>query len=306
MKPSVTIFTTCKPFQGRFRTIQRNALRSWKSLGPECETIIFGAEPGVREHCAEFGFRHIPNVTRSEFGTPLLNGLFEGAETQASTDLLVFVNADIILTSDLLSATRVMKERFSQFLMIVRRWNAEISAEWDFESPIWEASLREFARERGKLEPRYGGVDVFVYRRGLWKTLPPFAIGRTRWDSALIYETLKQKFPVIDATPVVTTIHQNHDYSHYHTEAGGVLKGPEAIRNQSLIGGEEFIFTPLNATHMLTASGIRRNVVLFPLYLLRRAATLPALHPSLHRLAPFVRYFAPCWRKLRRSWAQMR
>jgi hypothetical protein len=38
---------------------------------------------------------------------------------------------------------------------------------------------------------------------------------------------------------------------------------------------------------------------LFPPYLLRQLATLPALHPRLRPLAPVVRLLAPWWRKLR-------
>jgi hypothetical protein len=213
-------------------------------------------------------------------------------------DLLGFVNADIMLTSDLTGAVEAVQNRFDRFLMIVRRWNVELAHDWDFKSPSWEAKLRAYVREHGTIEPSYGGVDLFVYRRGLWKHLQPFAIGRTRWDSALIYEARKLRAPVIEATRVVTAVHPNHDYSHDPQHTPGVFKGPEALRNQSLLGGDEFIFTSLNATHVLTESGIRHNRVLFPPYLLRQLATLPALHPRFRPLAPVVRLLAPWWRRL--------
>lgn len=304
MTAQLTLFTTCKPFEGNFARIQRNALLSWKCLYPTCEVLIFGDEPGVREYCQQLGFRRIPTVARSKLGTPLLNSLFEAAESETKADVLAFINADIMITSDLFPAVATVRDCFERFLMIVRRWNVEMEDEWNFEASDWENRLRSYALEHGRLEPPYGGVDLFIYRRGLWKELPAFSVGRTRWDSALIYEARKLRAPVIDATQVVTSVHQSHDYSHYSQQANGIFKGSEAVHNQSLLGGEEFIFTPLNATHIMNSSGIHRNIVLSPLFLLRKAATLPALYPALRPLAPLVRCFAPLWRTLRKSWVR--
>jgi hypothetical protein len=62
--PLLTICTTCKPFQGKFQTFQRNALRSWARLRPECDVVVVGDEPGVEECCRELGFRQIVEVPR--------------------------------------------------------------------------------------------------------------------------------------------------------------------------------------------------------------------------------------------------
>ena len=298
MTVSLTLFTTCKPFVGNVARLQRNALRSW-ALGPLCNVVVFGDEPGVREICEDFGFCQVPTVERTALGTPLVSHLFEAVENATRADLLAFVNADIMLTSDLIAAFEAVQNRFERFLMIARRWNVDLAEDWDFMSPSWEAKLRAYVREHGTIEPSYGGVDLFVYRRGLWKHLQPFAIGRTRWDSALIYEARKLGAPVIETTRVVTAVHPNHGYPLDPQDTAGVFKGPEALRNQSLLGGDEFIFTSLNATHVLTESGFRQNRVLFPPYLLRQLATLPALHPTLRPLAPVVRFLAPWWRRLR-------
>ena len=305
MTVSLTLFTTCKPFVGKAARVQRNALRSW-AFGPSCEVVVFGDEPGVRECCQEFGFHQVPTVDRTPLGTPLVSHLFEAVEHVTHADVLAFVNADIMLTRDLTAAVEAVQNRFDRFLMIARRWNVELAYDWDFKSSSWEAKLRAYVREHGIIEPSYGGVDLFVYRRGMWNRLKPFAIGRTRWDSALIYEARKLRVPVIEATRVVTAVHPNHDYSHYPQNTPGVFKGPEALRNQSLLGGEEFIFTPLNATHVLAKSGIRRNKVWFPPYLLRKLATLPALHPRLRAFAPVVRLLTPWWRRLRTTKKEQR
>ena len=154
MTVSLTLFTTCKPFEGKAARVQRNALRSW-ALGP-LQVVVFGDEPGVREICEEFGFCQIPTVDRTPLGTPLVSHLFEAVEN-ATCRLLAFVNADIMLTSDLIAAFEAVQNRFERFLMIARRWNVELADDWDFMSPSWEAKLRAYVREHGTIEPSYGG-----------------------------------------------------------------------------------------------------------------------------------------------------
>jgi 2-polyprenyl-3-methyl-5-hydroxy-6-metoxy-1,4-benzoquinol methylase len=68
-------------------------------------------------------------------------------------------------------------------------------------------------------------------------------------------------------------------------------------QNEELLGGEQFIFTALNATHRLTSAGLERQRILAPARLLRSLATLPALHPRLSVLGRVVKLLAPAWRK---------
>ena len=258
MTVALTLFTTCKPFIGRAAMIQRNALRSWKQLCPPCEVLVFGNETGVEESCKELGFRHFTDVARNDFGTPLINDLFVQAERRAQYDCLAYVNADIMLTSDVIAAAQTVSGYFDKFLLIARRWNVDVVSEWSVQPPDWDAELRRYAAAHGMLEPPDGGTDVFVYRRGTLTNLPPFAIGRSRCDSMLILEARRGVVPVIDATDVLTSLHQNHDYSHIARTTEEQLKGPESIVNERLLGGEKFVFTALDATHVLTESGIER------------------------------------------------
>ena len=300
MTLALTLFTTCKPFLKHFATIQKNALGSWKKLCPPCEVIVFGNEAGVAPVSHEFGFTHLPEVKRSDLGTPLMDDLFQQADAHARHAYLGYANADIILTQDLISATEKVARRFKKFLLIARRWNVPIKGLCDFERTNWEMELRAHAIQQGTIEPPYGGVDVFVYPRGLWGPLPEFAVGRTRWDSALIYHARRLRVPVIDATQVVTAIHQNHDYSHINSGASGVFKGEEAIRNETLLGAAEFILTPLNSTHVMSGDGIHPYHVWYPPYLIRKLAAFPALYRCCRPLAPAVRSLAPWWRKFNR------
>src|ERR1044071_2301531 len=109
---ALTLFTTCKPFSNLFATIQQNALRSWKRLSPPCEVLVFGDELGVNASCEELGFRQFPKVERTTLGTPLLSDLFQQASALAAHDYLAYVNADIMLTTDLVTAAEIPAHKF--------------------------------------------------------------------------------------------------------------------------------------------------------------------------------------------------
>lgn len=296
---SITLFTTCKPFLGAFAAAQTRALASWKRVEPSAEILVLGSGVGVRECCDSLGLRHVPDVACNEFGTPLLRELFATAERSARGELLGYVNADILLASSPLDAALRVASRFARFLLVARRWNLACSPELERAAAGSAAGLEAFARARGRIEPVYGGIDLFVFSRGVFGELPRFAIGRGRWDSALLYHARRARIPVVDATDVLCALHPDHDYSHHPHGREGVFGGVEAARNEELLGGAEFALNALDATHVLHADGLARQLRLEPALVLRRLASLPALHPRLHALAPFVRALAPLWRARR-------
>ena len=296
---SLTLFTTCKPFVGAFAAAQTRALASWRRAEPKAEILVLGTGAGVRECCDSLGLRHLPDVRCNEFGTPLLGELFATAERCARGDLLGYVNADILLASSPHAIARRVRASFPRFLLVARRWNLPYSPELDDAALASAERLEAFARARGRLEPVYGGIDLFVFSRGVFGELPRFAIGRGRWDSALLYHARRARVPVVDATDVLCALHPDHDYSHHPRGRAGVFRGVEALRNEQLLGGLEFALSALDATHVLRPSGLARQLRLEPALVLRRLATLPALHPRLRALAPLVRALAPLWRATR-------
>jgi len=275
----LTLFTTPKPFRGHIAVIQRNAIRSWTLLRPTCEIILLGDDEGIAEIAAEFGARHIPDVACNEYGTPLLNDIFEKAQRVAMHDLLCYVNADIILMSDFLWAVEQVARRGRRFLMVGQRWDLDVQEQLDFGAGDWEARLRVRVASNGRLHEETG-VDSFVFPRGFWGDIPPFAIGRTAWDNWLIYRARLVGAPVINATRAVTVVHQNHDYAYHPQRANGVWKGPEARCNLELAGGDshDLRFTLRDATWALGAKG-RIRPLLTAKHLRRLRYTLPILPP---------------------------
>ena len=283
----LTMFTIPKAFRGDFDIIQKNAIRSWTLLRPECEIILFGNEEGTAEMAGELGIRHIPDVECNEYGTPLMDSVFSQAHDAASHELMCFINTDIILTSDFLPA--LQRVHNNEFLMVGLRWDLDVNEPIDFENAWWEILLTDRMKEHGKLHPPGGGGDYFIFPRGLFEHIPPFAIGRTAWDNWFIYRGRELKIPVIDATRAFTNVHQYHDYSHHPDGTAGVWEGPERTRNIELAGGEDRLFDLRNATWILTGQDMKRALSLGHIYF--RMRTTPILHPRLGFLLPLFKIF---------------
>ena len=238
---AITIFTIPKPFKGHIDIIQRNAIKSWTLLRPRPEIILLGNDEGTAEIARELGLRHIPHVERNEFGTPLLNSIFAAAEANSRNSILAYVNADIILMDDFVEAIgTILKKGFDNFLMVGQRWDIDISDPLDFQNSRWENDLKMEVNNAGSLHAETG-VDYFVFPKGMWGNIPPFALGRTVWDNWLIHRALDLKAHVIDATQATSIIHQNHDYAHIKGGIEEAWNGEEAKVNLALAGGYDNI-----------------------------------------------------------------
>lgn len=282
----VTIFSIPKPFSGHIEVIQRNAIQSWLQLRPACEVVLFGNEHGIAEVAREFSARHIPEVNRNEYGTPLLNDAFDTAQKISRHPVLCYVNADVIFVSDFTKAVERISRQEQKFLLVGQRWNLDLRETVDFSNPCWEEVIRAEQVRRGQLHPP-DGIDYFVFSRGLWGQIPRFAVGRAGWDNWMIYRACSLGVPVIDGTTVLTAIHQTHDYAHHPMGQRGVWEGAEAQRHRALMGNSRYIFTIRDANRILTPYGLQRPRRVT--YLLRRLHTLPETRPDLMPIVGIIR-----------------
>jgi len=280
----LSIFTIPKPFPGYIGTIQTNAIRSWLSLRPECEVILMGTEEGTADTAAKLGTRYIPEVDRNEYGTPLVDSVFDIAQAACSNQFVAYVNSDIILLSDFLKTIGLV--RMQAFLLIGRRRDLDLKEPVNFSNPVWEDQLRSRVAKEGKLHGP-AGIDYFVFPRGMYRNMPSFAIGRGAWDNWIVYKARSLKVPVIDGTKSILAIHQNHDYSHLSHGKKVFWKGPEGEENARLLGGDEYIFTVDNANWLITPQGTKQALSMRNLYF--RIISAPALIPMLHFLWPFMK-----------------
>lgn len=254
----LTIFSTAKPFRDHAGMIQRNALRSWTLLDPSVEVILFGDEPGAAEIAQEFGFRNEREVRRSETGTKYIRFLFERAQQIASNDILCYSNCDIVLMSDFCKAVQQVAATNRPFLMVGRRTNTDVMEPIDFARPDWERRIAEQARASGSLASEWC-ADYFVFRRGMYADIPELVNGRNFWDNWLIWRAQSLGAMVVDASEVVTAVHQNHDYGYHPGGAAGVMDDPQTQRNFRIGENGRHLRNIREVSHKLSAPVIRRN-----------------------------------------------
>jgi hypothetical protein len=245
----LTVFSAPKPFtNSHIDIIQRNAIRSWQHLGPDVEVILVGEEDGLADVATEFGVRHLPDVARNEFGTPLVSSIFELARNANDSPLLTYVNADILLLPNFVEIARKVAAQTEKFLVVGQRWDLEVTSLLDF-GPGWDALLWADTHTRGALHAP-SGSDYFIFPREIFADMPPFAIGRAGWDNWMIFQACENGWPVIDATHDLMIIHQNHDYGHL-PDGKPHYDLEETKINAELGGGMHHMYMTLDSSHEL-------------------------------------------------------
>jgi len=245
----ITFFSAPKPFTDpQIATIQRNAIKSWTLL-PEVDILLVGDETGVAEAAEELGVKHLPDVRCSESGTPLISSMFQAARENSESDLLCIINADMILMPDFLEAARKSRLQRDTFVLVSRRWDLDVTKPIEF-SDGWSDRLRSTVHGQGQLH-RPAGSDFFLFPRSCYTDVPDFTIGRAGWDNWMIFHARQEKWPLIDCTPSVMIVHQNHDYRHL-PDGKPHYEHPETNENIRLAGGPAAMrYTILDATHRL-------------------------------------------------------
>lgn len=290
----LTIFTTAKPHEGLAAIHQRNALNSWRLLRPEPEILVIGDEPGTERLCDEVGARHITGLGTNERGIPLVSHLFELGQRHASNDVVCFINADIVLLQDAMDAVVTVAAARERFLVVARRWDLHLPEPVDF-GPGWEERLRQRLDAEGRRETDLA-IDWFVFRRGAFTGLPPFAIARTSYDNWLLWRAVADGCTLVDASAVTRLVHQHHDYGYAARGRVDLWAGADARAAAAMLGHWSHYFTISHATEVLTADG-RLSPALGLRYRLARPR---------RRIAHALRFTRPARLRLRRLRDQLR
>jgi len=254
--PLITLFSAPKPFTDpHIAMIQRNAIKSWTQL-PDVEVILLGEETGLAEIAKELGVKHIPNVELNDAGVPLISSMFQLARENSNSDLFCIINADMIIMPDFVEATKQTVKLKDKYVLLSQRWDYDIESPLDF-AEGWGAGLRESVRKQDQLH-RPAGSDFFLFPKSCYTDIPAFTIGRAGWDNWMIYKARAEGWAVIDCTPSVMIVHQNHDYSHL-PDGKPHYEHPETNENIRIAGGQANIrYTILDSTHQLVDGKLSR------------------------------------------------
>lgn len=246
----ITFFTVPKPFTGHTGVIQRNAVRSWTASVPGSQVLLCGREPGTAESADALGVEHVPEILCSRLGAPLIDNVFRQAHGRARHDTLCFVNADIVFRGDVGKVLGVP----SPYLLIGESLDVDLRDPLECGDPEWRSRLPHVGVSRGPL-----AIDWFFFTRGLFADLPPFSIGRARFDNWLVWRARSRGAVVIDGTTVIDALHQRHNYGHLAGGRREAYRGADARRNQALAGLWCYLYlhSILDADWTLTAHGLR-------------------------------------------------
>jgi hypothetical protein len=259
MQAGLTIFTIPKGFDGHIGVIQRNALASWRRLGPQVHIVLFGDDPGVAEAATECGARHVPDIAKNEYGTPLVSDAFTRMRRLAETPLLMYSNSDLLYDQTLIESAKAVGAK-QEFLMSGQCWDTKITADIDpTADQTWRSIFRDH-KANGQLRGP-AGMDFFIFPRETPIDMPELAVGRPGWDCWLAWHCLMKGIPLINATRSVIAIHQNHDYSSLRLGYQH-RKGPERELNNKAAGGLSNMLTLREANWHLVGGRLERPPLL--------------------------------------------
>lgn len=203
-----TLFAVPRAFRDpRHADIQHKAIRSWISLKPRPEILLIGNEEGIKEVCEQYGLRHVPHVRTNEYGVPYLNSAIEQAIRHASHDILCYVNADIVVSSNLTTAIAQIKEKkWRKFLMTAPPHVIDFSLITHFE-PGFERELLPKVLIKPIKVGGQGDIFAFTKKTYILSEIPDLVIGRGYFDFWFSTYAVLHLIPTVDATDFVTLFH---------------------------------------------------------------------------------------------------
>lgn len=230
-----TLFACPRAFTNpEVERIQRMALESWLLLEPHPQIILFSDHPSTEKIAQEYGVETTPCLAFSPHGVPLLNFLFQKAEELARFETLVYVNADIMISSNFYSALHTVRKRWKKYLLISAPYVVDHTRFTIH--PGYEKEATKYIVS----SPLPFTADLFAYSKGVFTQMPPFRLGKGSWDSWLISYPLLKGIPVIDATSYVRLFHPNDRSSTHHPQSefrSIMAKYQEDIKANILLAG---------------------------------------------------------------------
>jgi hypothetical protein len=242
--PRLTLFALPKPFTDKQTCInQTNAILSWQQLAPYVEVILFGDDAGIEHFADEHKLVYGGALRRNEYGTPLLSDAFARVHKISAAPLLMYANSDVIFSEELIEvAERILSDtRFRKSITFGQRMDVPVDRILDWAQADHRSWFENQIQSLGHRSPVVC-KEYFLFTRGMYESIPDFAVGRGNWDNWMIYHARTRKFPVINASQTLRAVHQKHGYGHLKTSRMGCyVTCPEAKQNQRLAGGRHII-----------------------------------------------------------------
>jgi hypothetical protein len=98
-------------------------------------------------------------------------------------------------------------------MAVGRRWDIDWDQPLDFSRPGWAELIRDAAR-RANVQRPGNYIDYFVFSRGYVTIFCRWRSAASRGTTIFLWRARSSGAALLDISPVVLAIHQNHDYSH--------------------------------------------------------------------------------------------
>jgi len=213
--PEVTVLTIPRQWQEPWLTRQENTVGAWMQMRPKPALIFFCDDLGTAEAAGRWEAIHVADGKRNDQGTPLISDVFLRGQALAQTPFVMYCNTDVV-TWGIDEALELAREQFESFLLVGARWDVDWTQRIQF-SGKWKERLLDYTKGHGRRHAK-GALDYFVFPRGLYKRkdwnaagedFPPYAVGRSAWDNALVCQANYLNANTVDCSEFVTAIHQN-------------------------------------------------------------------------------------------------
>ena len=267
----LTLFSIPKAFGGHIGADPAQRGAELAALGHGVQVMLVGDEAGVAASAGSSASSHVPGVALSEHGTPRIDDAFARVDALAEHPLRCFVNADVVLLDDFLPAVTAVEAPFDRFLIVgatARPRRVEDDLVLDGAEPCRARSARAATRAARAARPR---STTSSSPPGLFDPLPPFVVGRARFDNWLVWQARAARAgrgcdaaPSSPSTSATTT----------RTSRAGSRRRTSAARrerNEELAGGSGRIYTIFDASHRLQPDGAVRRYLGSTLRLRERA-----------------------------------
>lgn len=238
MIPSVVIISTFKPLIPEFIVEHTNSLQSWKRLRCKPKIVIIGDDQGVAELCANARVIHHPYVKKNNYGTPMINSIFEeGWKYVKDDDICVFVNGDIILTDSLCDTLDAFVNNFPDYAKRTYFMTAVRNNWYNFTALDFnDAGLKSIPEKNLKRE-RPDGIDLFIHRKGTYLNIPDSGIAKFAYDTWLLLYAIDQFELCIDITETCQIIHHMGKWYQDNKACNRGVQSQELKENSQKLNG---------------------------------------------------------------------
>jgi len=223
---------------------------------------------------------------------PRLPDILSALERTATSSLVGYINSDILLHGNLGTAIRNARAVVGQPPMLLTGWRINIEKS--------ELPIRDGARI-GQMS--HGGMDYFIYDRGLFRDFPPMFIGRGYWDYTFVERALQAGTTVVNCSAFIKAYHVNHAPYGIDVDYHRSYLGPHYCHNRKEAVWWRCLRYPLHRaqlkldeTGQAHATDLSRHFKWIPEYLVGVVYhVLLALHPYSR---PLMHYGGRLYRKL--------